>query len=204
LSGKPKAGEIVLNKMSVSATENAIMATIFSKGITNIHVAAAEPEIIELAHYLNSMGAKIKGAGTHDITIEGVSKLNGTSHAIVPDRVEVGTYLIAAIATNSEVKIGPIISSHISIVLKKLKDAGANISIINENNKEYIQTKKHGELKSMSIDTRTYPGFPTDLQSPYAILMTQAKGECQIFETLFEGRFLYLDEIKLMGHALKF
>lgn len=199
LSGKPKAGDIVLNKLSVSATENAIMATVLSPGITNIHVAAAEPEIVDLANFLNKMGAKISGAGTHDIVIEGVTQLRGTKHDILPDRIEAGTFLIAALATNSEVKIGPVIPEHLSIVLKKLEASGAKINVIEENGYKYFQTRKYKELKAVDIDTRTYPGFPTDLQSPFVTLMTQAKGESHIFETLFEGRFLYLEELVTMG-----
>lgn len=199
LIGKPKAADVILNKMSVTATENAIMASVLSDGVTRINVAAAEPEIADLADFLNKMGAKITGAGTHNITITGVSELHGAEHSIIPDRIEAATYLIAAIATNSELKIGPIIPDHLSIILKKLRTAGAKFDIIEENNKFFINTKKHEELTSENIDTRTYPGFSTDTQSPYATLMTQAKGESQIFETLFEGRFLFLDELKIMG-----
>lgn len=202
LKGKPKACDIVLNKMSVTATENAIMASVFSKGTTRIFVAACEPEIVDLADYLNKMGAKIEGAGTHTITMHGVSRLNGVKHSVIPDRIEAGTYLIAAIATNSQVEIGPVIPEHLSIVLRKLKSAGAKFKIIQKNNQSFIKTGKRGELVASNIDTRTYPGFPTDLQSPYAVLMTQAKGKSQIFETLFEGRFLYLDELKMMGGKL--
>lgn len=199
LKGKPLAGEIILRTMSVTATENAIMAALFARGITTIHVAAAEPEIADLAKYLNQMGAKIKGAGTHDVVIEGVSKLNGAGHKVLPDRIEAGTYIMAAIATNSEVKIGPIASDNLSLVLKKIVLAGAQYEIIKENDEEYIITKKHKGLTAQNIDTRPYPGFPTDLQSPYAVMMTQAKGTSQIFETMFEGRFLYLDELEIMG-----
>jgi len=199
LKGKPKAGEIILNKMSVTATENAIMSAVLAKGTTKIHVAAAEPEIEDLANYLNKMGAKITGAGTHDVIVQGVNKLEGKEHEVLPDRIEAGTYLIAAIATNSEVEIGPFIPKHLSIVLKKLEIAGAKFELITKNNNSYIRTKAHGELIATDIDTRTYPGFPTDLQSPYAVLMTQAKGKSQIFETLFEGRFLYIDELKMLG-----
>jgi UDP-N-acetylglucosamine 1-carboxyvinyltransferase len=144
------------------------------------------------------MGAKISGAGTHEITIEGVDQLHGTLHEILPDRIEAGTYIMAAIATNSEIEIGPFVSNHLNIVLKKLKDAGANFEIINRDGQEYFINHQHDQLTAQNIDTRTYPGFPTDLQSQYAALMTQAKGECTIFETIFEGRFLYLDEIAMM------
>jgi len=199
LKGKPKAGEIILNKMSVTATENAMMSAVLAKGTTKIHVAAAEPEIEDLANYLNKMGAKISGAGTHDITIQGVNSLKGVEYEVMPDRIEAGTYLMAAIATNSEVKIGPVIPEHLSIVFKKLENAGAKFELITKDKKIFIKTKKHGGLVATNIDTRTYPGFPTDLQSPYAVLMTQAKGKSQIFETLFEGRFLYIDELKMLG-----
>ena len=199
LSGKPKAADIILNKMSVTATENAIMATVLSPGTTTISVAAAEPEIVDLANFLNKMGADISGAGTHNITVNGVDKLHGASHTIIPDRIEAATYLIAAIATNSVVKIGPVIPEHLSIVIKKLLSAGAKFHTMKEENDVYFVTEKHGELAAQSIDTRTYPGFSTDIQSPYVALMTQAKGKSQIFETLYEGRFLFLEELKMMG-----
>lgn len=199
LIGKPKAGEIVLSKMSVTATENAIMASVFSPGETIIQVAAAEPEIEDLADYLNKMGAKITGAGTHTIKIVGVEKLFGAHHEIIPDRIEVGTYLMAAVATNSEITIGPMIPSHLSIVFKRLGESGAKFEIFDKEGKQYIQTKKHAMLKAISIDTRTYPGFSTDLQAQYTVLMTQAKGKSNIFETLFEGRFLFLEELSMMG-----
>ncbi len=197
-TGKPQAGTIILKAMSVTATENAIMAAVLSKGTTKIFVAASEPEIADLAKYLNKMGAKVSGAGTHEITIEGVEKLHGVEHTVLPDRIEAGTYLLAAISTNSEVEIGPIIPDHLSIVLKKLTDLGANLKIIEKNGKQYIKTGQHKELSAANIDTRPYPGFPTDLQSPYAVLMTQAKGESNVFETMFEGRFRYIEELKLM------
>lgn len=199
LVGKPKAGDIILNKLSVTATENAIMATVLSSGVTTINVAAAEPEIIDLANFLNKMGANIRGAGTHKVTINGVSELHGTDYEIMPDRIEAETYLIAAIATNSCLRIGPVNSEYMSIVAKKLHSSGANFQFLKENDQEFIQTEKHETLAGCNIDTRTYPGFPTDIQSPYAVLMTQAKGKTEIFETLFEGRFLYLDELKIMG-----
>ena len=198
-NGKPKAGDIILNKLSVTATENAIMATVLSPGTTHIHVAAAEPEIADLANYLNKMGAKISGAGTHDIIIEGVDKLNGVEYSVMPDRIEAGTYLLAAIATNSIVEIFPIIPDHMSIVLRKLERCGAKFRIEKSGENNKIITETHGELKSFSIDTRTYPGFPTDLQSVYAVFATQTKGPTQIFETLYEGRYGYVEEIKKMG-----
>lgn len=197
--GKPKAANIVLNKMSVSATENAIMATVLSLGTTHIHVAAAEPEIGELANFLNKMGAKISGAGTHDIIVEGVEKLSGIEKDVIPDRIEAGTYLMAAIATNSEIEISPVIPDHLSIVLRKLEKSGAKFDVIKDKNFYKIKTHKHDELISRDIDTRTYPGFPTDLQSVYAVFATQTRGTTQIFETLYEGRYGYVEELQKMG-----
>lgn len=198
-NGKPKSGDIILNKLSVSATENAIMATVLSPGTTHIHVAAAEPEIAELSSFLNKMGAKITGAGTHDIIIKGVEKLSGINYSVMPDRIEAGTYLMAAIATNSCIEISPIIPENMSIVLRKLERCGAKFKIERSNNYYKIITEKHDELKSFNIDTRTYPGFPTDLQSVYAVFATQTNGQTRIFETLYEGRYGYIEELRKMG-----
>jgi UDP-N-acetylglucosamine 1-carboxyvinyltransferase len=198
LSGKPKSGHIVLKKMSVTATENAIMASVLSEGKTSIHAAAAEPEIKDLAIFLNKMGAKITGAGTHEIEIEGVDKLNGVEHEVLPDRIEAGTYVIAGLITNSEIVVGPVISHHSDVFFKKLQDSGARLEIINREGKEYVKIFEHGELTPQDIDPRPYPGFPTDLQPQYAVLMTQAQGRTEIFDTLFDGRFRYLEELRLM------
>ena len=198
LSGKPKAGHIVLKKMSVTATENAIMAAVFSEGATKIHVAAAEPEIKDLADFLNKMGARIKGAGTHEIEVEGVTRLKGAEYEILPDRIEAGTYIIAGILTNSEITVGPVNSCHSDLFFKKLKDVGAEFEIVKKDGKEYVKTLKPGKLIARDIDPRPYPGFPTDLQPQYAVLMTQAEGRTEIFDTMFEGRFRYLEELKLM------
>ncbi|MFA5927170.1 MAG: UDP-N-acetylglucosamine 1-carboxyvinyltransferase [Patescibacteria group bacterium] len=199
LDGKPKAGNVVLSKMSVTATENAIMASVLSPGTTRISVAAAEPEIADLAKYLNRMGAKISGAGTHDIQVDGVKELHGVEHNVLPDRIEAGTYIVAAIAGNWEITIGPLVPEHLAIVLRKLELMGANFDVVQRSGLYYVQTKKRNKLRPINIDTRTYPGFPTDLQSPFAVLLTQAEGESRIFETIFEGRFLYLSELEKMG-----
>lgn len=197
-SGKPVAGEIVMSEMSVTATENAIMAAVLSPGQTIIRVAAAEPEIADLANYLNAMGANISGAGTHNIIVEGVEKLSGCEHSVVQDRIEAATYLMMAIATNSEVEIGPVNPEHLSIVTKKLWKSGASFKIVDKDGHKYFKTEKHQQLSSVSINTRTYPGFPTDLQSAYTALMTIASGETRIFETIFESRFGYIEELKRM------
>lgn len=198
LEGKPEAKEITLNAMSVTATENAIMAAVLSPGKTTIHMAAAEPEIADLANFLNSMGAKVSGAGTHDVEIIGVDSMHGANHTVIPDRIEAGTFLIAAIASNSNVTIGPIIPHHLAIVFKKIQQAGGNFAFIEIDGKTYIETHEHNALKPVNIDTRTYPGFPTDLQSPFVVLMTQAEGQSRVFETIFEGRFRYISELQKM------
>ncbi len=197
--GKPVAGEITLPEMSVTATENAMMAAVLSEGTTHIRVAAAEPEIADLANFLNCMGADIKGAGTHEIVIKGVDKLKGCHYSVMPDRIEAATALMIACATSSELLIGPLIAANLSLVFKKLIAAGANFSIIKKNNFDYIKTSGEQDIHGVNINTRTYPGFPTDLQSVYAALMTQAKGETRIFETIFESRFGYTEELRKMG-----
>lgn len=197
--GKPQAGEIILSKMSVTATENAIMTAVLSPGKTYIRVAAAEPEIEDLANFLNAMGAKISGAGTHNILVDGVDKLHGTEFTVVQDRIEAATYLMMAIATRSELTIGPVIPEHLSIVIKKLLNAGASFDIIERDGLKYFQSHPVESFCGTSIDTRTYPGFPTDLQSAYTSLMTGASDKTMIFETLFESRFGYIEELKKMN-----
>lgn len=198
LNGKPKAAHVVLKKMSVTATENALMAAVFSSGTTHIHVAAAEPEIEDLAAFLNAMGARISGAGTHSITVDGVSSLRGVEHEVLPDRIEAGTYLIAGVLTNSQITVGPVRLCHSDLFLKKLADAGARFSMSEREGASYITTHHHDELVPQDIDPRPYPGFATDLQPQYAVLMTQANGKTEVFDTMFEGRFKYLEELKLM------
>ncbi len=194
LLGKPKGTNITLPKMSVTATENAIMMAALAEGKTVINVAAAEPEIKDLTEYLNKMGAKIENLG-HTINVEGVDELSGVEYTTMPDRIEAGTYLMMAVATNSAIEIENVEPEHLSLVLKVLKTCGANFKIEGGS----IITSKRNSLNSVDIDTRTYPGFPTDLQSVYAILMTQSEGSTRIFETLFESRFGYIEELKKMG-----
>lgn len=200
LLGKPKAADIILPEMSVTATENAIMTAVLAEGISTISVANVEPEIGELIDYLNGMGAKISGRDTHKLQIEGVSKLLGIRHRIMPDRIEAGTFLCLAIASNSNITICDVVPDHMSIVTKKLLDMGAKFSFEKTTDgKINIVTQKRGVLNSIDIDPRTYPGFPTDLQSVYAVLSTQSDGPTRIFETLFESRFGYISELKKMG-----
>lgn len=184
--------------LSVTATENAIMTAVLANGLSVIYAAAAEPEIKDLICMLRSMGAKIKGAGTHNITIEGVEKLHGTRYRIMPDRIEIGTIICAALATNSEIEISEIREKDMGNFIYKLESLGAKFKI--ENSKLTVLKSK---ILPGKIDTRTYPGFSTDLQSPTAALLTQAQGKSRIFETLFENRFNFISELNKMGAKVK-
>lgn len=192
--------KIILDEMSVTATENALLAAVFADGISEIHLAASEPEIKDLADMLEKMGAKIKGGGTPVIKIQGVDKLTGVEHRIIPDRIEAGTFAIAAAVSRGDVKIKNMIPDYLAIVLKKFKKA--NITFDIENNST-LHIKPTTIFKAVNIDTRPYPGFPTDLQAPISVLFTQAKGTSKIFETMYEGRLGYVKELEKMGADIK-
>ncbi|XOU94791.1 MAG: UDP-N-acetylglucosamine 1-carboxyvinyltransferase [Candidatus Kerfeldbacteria bacterium] len=188
---------IVLEEMSVTATENVLMAAVLAKGNTEIRLAASEPEIADLAEMLNKMGAKITGAGTSIIKIEGVDKLHRVEHQVLPDRIEAGTFAIAAAVSRGDVRIKNITPHHLDFVLHKFKQANINFEIEDDNSVLHI--KPTTIFNHINIDTRPYPGYPTDLQSPLSILLTQAKGTSKMFETMFEGRLGYIRELKKMG-----
>ena len=190
--------EIKLSCPSVGATETLIMAATLAKGKTTIINAAREPEIQDLCQMLNKMGAKIKGEGQSEITIEGVTKLKGCSHKVIPDRIEAGTFLIASAATFSSITISPVIPNHLDSLLDKLKESGSEISI--NGNTISINTKK---LKSVNMKTAPFPGFPTDLQAPFTALMSIAEGESKISETIYENRMNHIDSLKKMGAKIE-
>ncbi len=191
---------VVLEEMSVTATENVIMASVLRPGKTKIEIAASEPEIIDLANFLNKAGAKIKGAGTNNIEIDGVKSLKAIEYTIIPDRIEAGTVAIAAAVCGGRVTIKNIVPSHLSMVLNKFKHAHVNFEIkMNDQKFGDLIINQKSQLIATNIDTRPYPGFPTDLQSQYAVLMTQAKGRSRIFETLFSARFDYSKWLIEMG-----
>ena len=194
-ANKLKGQTVVLDEMSVTATENILMAACLAQGETEIKMAAAEPEIEDLAHFLNKMGAKIQGAGTHVIKIKGVKKLKGASYKVIPDRIEAGTLAIAAAASKGEVEIKNVIPSHLDMFLDKLKQANVNLKVTANS----LFVKPTTIFHPIFIDTRPYPGFPTDLQAPMAVLLTQANGTSKIFETLYEDRFNYVKELVKMG-----
>ncbi|MCK4891034.1 MAG: UDP-N-acetylglucosamine 1-carboxyvinyltransferase [Candidatus Pacebacteria bacterium] len=187
---------VVLREFSVTATENLMMAATLAEGTTTIKIAAIEPHVQDLARFLIKMGAKIKGLGIHTIQIEGVKKLHGTEHTIIPDPIEAGTFAIAAVVTKGNVEINNINACELDLVLEKLKEIGANIKV--KNNQLFIKpVLKFNIIKK--IETRTYPGIPTDLQAPFAVLATQTEGTTLIHDTMYEGRFAYINELNKMG-----
>ncbi len=191
---KLKGAKIVMPKIAVTATESLMMTACLAEGKTTIINAAMEPEIPALADYLNKCGAKITGAGTPQIIIEEVEKLSGGKYELIPDRIETGSFVILGLATNSKIKITNCNPKHLETVLAILKNAGANLEI----GPDYIATKT-SHLRATEIQTHEYPGFPTDLQAPFTVLMTQADGRSLIHETIFEGRLFYTDKLNTMG-----
>lgn len=197
-SGK-KAAKVVLQEFSVTATENAMMLAASLPGKTTIKIAAAEPHVEDLGRFLIEMGAKIEGLGTHTLVIEGAD-LKGAEHTIIPDANEAATFLIMGVATRSPIKVKGAREEHLDIVLERLRQFGADFKI----DGDVIEVLPTENLKALAkIDTRTYPGVPSDIQSPLGVLATQAEGETMIFDTIFEGRFNYLSELEKMGASVK-
>ena len=190
--------KIFLSCPSVGATETLIMAATLAEGRTVIENAAREPEIQDLCLMLNKMGAQIQGYGDSKITIDGVEKLSGCKHKVIPDRIEAGTFLIASAATLSSITIGPVIPNHLESVLETLKATGSKILI--KGNEITIKTK---EIKAVNIKTAPFPGFPTDLQAPFTALMAIAKGNSEISETIYENRMGHVDLLNRMGASIQ-
>ena len=186
---------INLDFPSVGATENIILASVFAEGETNITNAAMEPEIVDLANCLNKMGAKIEGAGTSNIKIIGVEKLKDISYTIMPDRIEVGSLLCMIAATGGKAKLNNVITENIVPVINKLEETGCKI----EKDKSSIYIEAPKKLKAVDIKTMPYPGFPTDMQSVFASMLTTAKGTSVIIENIFENRYKYMPELNKMG-----
>lgn len=196
---KLKGGKVYLDFPSVGATENIIMAAVLADGETIIENAAEEPEIVDLANFLNSMGAIITGAGTDTIKIQGVKELKGTNHQVIPDRVEAGTYMVAAAMTQGDVVVENVILEHVRPIIAKLQEAG--VTVTEGQNK--VRIKSNGMIKAIDIKTMPYPGFPTDMQAQFMALMSIAKGTSIITETVFENRFMHVTELKRMGANIK-
>lgn len=192
---KLKGAKIYLDFPSVGATENILCASVLAKGKTVIENAATEPEIKDLADFLNKMGGEITGIGTDTITINGVESLKGGEYTVIPDRIEAGTYMILAGATKSKIKLTNIIPGHLTSIISKLKEAGVSVSTT----KNTVTAEGRSTIKACDIKTMPHPGFPTDLQAQFCALLTKAKGTSVITETIFENRFMHINELKRLG-----
>ncbi len=190
-----RGAKIYLDVVSVGATINIMLAAVLAKGRTTIENAAKEPEIIDVATLLSNMGAKIKGAGTNIIRIDGVDKLHGTKHTIIPDRIEAGTFMIMAAAAGDGVTIDNVIPFHVEALTAKLREMGVNVI----EGAEQIFIPKSKNLQSVDVKTLVYPGFPTDLQQPFSVLLTQAIGSSIITDTVYSARFKHIDELRRMN-----
>ena len=190
-----KGTSIYFDFPSVGATENIMMAASLAEGTTNLENAAEEPEIVDLANYLNKMGAKIRGAGTDTIRIEGVDKLHGADYTIIPDRIEAGTYMIAAAMTGGDVIVENVLPEHQKPLIAKLREAGAVV----EEDIDKVRVIGKNPLKAVSIKTLPYPGFPTDMQAQMMAMMVIAEGRSKVTETVFENRFMHVVELNRMG-----
>ena len=184
-----------MDMVTVTGTENLMMAATLAEGTTILENAAKEPEVVDLAECLNKMGAKITGAGTDVVTIEGVDKLSGTSHNIVCDRIEAGTYMVAAAMTGGEVKLLNARADLLDAVIEKLREAGADVVV----NAETITVKSDGQLKAVNIRTAPHPAFPTDMQAQFMALNVVADGVAKVTETIFENRFMHVQEMQRLG-----
>lgn len=184
-------------KVTVTGTENVMMAAVLAKGKTVINRAAEEPEIEDLAELLNKMGARVKGAGTSTIEIEGVDSLGGAEHTIIPDRIEAGTFIVASAITDGEIEIKGCRPGHLTAVIERLSEAGVDIDEVNQST---LAVKRSSSgLKARDVITEPHPRFPTDMQAQYMALMTQADGVSHVTETIFENRFMHASELIRMG-----
>ena len=200
VKGRLQAADIHMHTVTVTGTENLMMAATLAEGVTHLYNAACEPEVTDLANFLNQMGANVSGAGTPHITIEGVEKLSGATYDVMADRIEAGTYLIGAAMTHGLVSVYPFVPSVIANTLQVLKEAGAKVS---ENRHSVTVDMRGRELQSVSVDTAPYPGFATDMQAQVIAMNTVANGKAAVKETIFENRFMHVAELQRMGADIK-
>lgn len=193
-----KGASIVLDCPSVGATETILMAASLAEGTSVIENAAQEPEVQDLANLLNAMGARISGAGGPSITVEGVERLHGCDYTVIPDRIEAGTFLLAAAITRSTLRVAPVVPDHLSSVLQKLRDCGCDLEIDGDG---IVITP--GTIKGIDITTQPFPGFPTDLQAPFMALLATAQGTSVITEKIYENRMQHVAELQRMGAAIR-
>ncbi len=194
-----KGAHIYLDVISVGATINIMLAAARAEGKTIIENAAKEPEIVDVANLLNAMGAQVIGTGTDIIKIQGVPELGGAEHNVIPDRIEAGTFMIAAAATGGELLVEEVIPKHLDPVIAKLKEIGVPLAV----GPDWIKVLPSNALSPADVKTFPYPGFPTDLQAPMMVLLTQAPGISFVSENVFEGRFRHVDELRKMGARIK-
>ena len=191
-----KGARIIMDTVTVTGTENLLMAATLARGTTIIENAAQEPEVVDLADFLSSMGAQISGAGTNTITIDGVDSLQGTDYSVLPDRIETGTYLVGGAMTGGRVRCTRTCPSHLDAVLDKLAETGADIRV----GDDWIELDMRGRRpRSVDITTAPYPGFPTDMQAQFTALNSIAEGTGVITETIFENRFMHVQELQRLG-----
>jgi UDP-N-acetylglucosamine 1-carboxyvinyltransferase len=194
-----RGGEIVFDKITVTGTEDLLMAATLADGETVMKNCAREPEVVDLANLLIKMGAKIEGAGSSTIRVQGVAKLHGAKHRIIPDRIEAGTFIIAGALTGGDLHVTGCDPSHLTSVIEKLKEAGVRIT----ESPDGVRVQGDGPLKATDITTEEYPGFPTDMQAQFMTLATQAEGTSVITENIFENRFMHAQEMLRMGANIK-
>lgn len=195
-SGEVRGAEVYLDMPSVGATINTILTAVLAKGVTQIHNAAREPHVVDLANFLNSMGASVKGAGTDIIRVRGVKRLHGTRYTIIPDQIETGTLMLAAASTHGDVEIHGVIPTHMEALTAKMLEMGIYVHC----QEDVIHVRATaGRPRGVTIKTQFYPGFPTDLQQPITALLCTARGSSIINETIYENRFKYVEELLRMG-----
>ena len=195
--GRLIGADMTFEKVTVTGTENVMMAAVLARGKTTIHNAAREPEIVDLAELLNKMGARVRGAGCATIEIEGVENLTGAEHTIIPDRIETGTFIVAAAITHGELEITNCQPEHLRAVIEKLRETGVEIEELNTSALS-VKCCARG-LRGRNVVTEPHPAFPTDMQAQYMALVTQAEGSSNIVETIFENRFMHASELMRMG-----
>jgi UDP-N-acetylglucosamine 1-carboxyvinyltransferase len=193
--GRLKGANIYMDQVSVGATMNVMMAAVLADGVTTIDNAAKEPHIVDLANFLNSMGADIRGAGTETIKINGVDRLHGGTYAIIPDQIEAGTYMAAAAAAGGEVLVTNVIPKHLDCISSKLREMGVTI----EEYPESVLVRSSGRLRRVNVKTQPYPGFPTDMQPQMGVCMSIAQGTSVISEGIYDNRYKYLNQLRKMG-----
>ncbi|MGA3136253.1 MAG: UDP-N-acetylglucosamine 1-carboxyvinyltransferase [Terracidiphilus sp.] len=195
-----RGAHVVFDKITVTGTEDLLMAAVLAEGETLMENCAREPEVIDLGELLTAMGAKIEGAGTSTVRVQGVQRLHGARYRIHPDRIEAGTFLVAGAITGGDLLVANCNPAHLSAVIAKLEEAGASVDILGP---ETVRVRGGGQLRAADISTEEYPGFPTDMQAQYMALATQAEGVSTVTENIFENRFMHVQELVRMGANIK-